>query len=648
MLKRDPSPSRHNRGQKENEQDKRRRMQFSLGYLFTSLILLWVFQAFVLSLWNRSTEISYSEFKNKLANAQIVEVIISDRTIEGKMKDPKGSESPLPFNTVFMPGSDPHLTEDLKNANVTYQFQRPPNPVGAALLQYVLPLVILGLFWSSAYSRMASGAGVGGIFGVGKSKAIEVKPEDISVTYKDVGGADEAIADLQEIIEFLKAPEQFATLGGHIPKGVLLVGPPGTGKTLLAKATAREANVAFFETSGSEFVEMFVGVGAARVRDLFETARKAAPSIIFIDEIDAIGQSRGGAMQIGTNDEREQTLNQLLAEIDGFKTDVSAPVIIMAATNRPEVLDPALLRAGRFDRQIAIGNPDLTGRLQILRIHTRNIKLSPEFDLDRAARITAGFSGADIANAINEAALLAARQKSAAVTLLDFEAAIERVIAGSEKKSRVMNERERTTVAYHESGHALVAELVSNVESVAKISIVPHSRGALGYTMQTATEDRYLLTVGELEDKIAVMLGGRAAELIQFHVISTGASDDITRATELARRMVAEFGMSPKLGTVRYAGQQLQYLGKSVEDDSHLSPETRQLIDREVQRIVTEQYERAQKLLVEHQAALGLLASELLEKETVDGGAVKKALAAQPTAVARVENSAAALVANSL
>jgi len=428
----------------------------------------------------------------------------------------------------------------------------------------------------------------------------------------------------------------------------LLVGPPGTGKTLLAKATAREANVSFFETSGSEFVEMFVGVGAARVRDLFETARKAAPSIIFIDEIDAIGQSRGGTMQVGTNDEREQTLNQLLAEIDGFKTDVSAPVIIMAATNRPEVLDPALLRAGRFDRQIAIGNPDLTGRLQILRIHTRNIKLSPDFDLERVARITAGFSGADIANAINEAALLAARQKSAAVTLRDFEAAIERVIAGSEKKSRVMNERERTTVAYHESGHALMAELVPNVEPVAKISIVPHSRGALGYTMQTASEDRYLLTVGELEDKIAVMLGGRAAELIQFHVISTGASDDITRATELARRMVVEFGMSPRLGTVRYAGQQLQYLGKSVEDDSHLSPETRQLIDREVQRIVTEQYERAQKLLVEHQAALGLLASELLEKETVDGGAVKKALGAQPTAVAPVENSAAASVANSL
>ena len=354
-----------------------------------------------------------------------------------------------------------------------------------------------------------------------------VKPEDVTVTYKDVGGADEAIGELQEIIQFLKAPEQFAQLGGHIPKGVLLVGPPGTGKTLLAKATAGEAQVAFFETSGSEFVEMFVGVGAARVRDLFEQARKAAPAIVFIDEIDAIGQSRGGVMRLGNNDEREQTLNQLLAEIDGFKTDASAPVIIMAATNRPEVLDPALLRAGRFDRQIAIGNPDLVGRVQILKIHSKNVKLAADFDLERAARMTAGFSGADLANAMNEAALLAARRKAAAVTLSDFEAAIERVIAGSEKKSRVMNEQERTTVAYHESGHALVAELVPHGEPVSKISIVPHSRGALGYTMQMPTEDRYLLTFDELEDRIAVMLGGRAAEIVEFSTISTGASDDI-------------------------------------------------------------------------------------------------------------------------
>ncbi len=407
---------------------------------------------------------------------------------------------------------------------------------------------------------------------------------------------------------------------------MLLVGPPGTGKTLLAKATAGEAGVPFFETSGSEFVEMFVGVGAARVRDLFEQARKAAPAIVFIDEIDAIGQSRGGVARIGGNDEREQTLNQLLAEIDGFKSDTSQPVIIMAATNRPEVLDPALMRAGRFDRQVAIGNPDLKGRLQILRIHCRNVTLAEDFDVEQAARMTAGFSGADLANAINEAALEAARRKANAVTLSDFESAIERVIAGSEKKSRVMNEHARTTVAYHEAGHALVGELVPHGEPVSKITIVPHSRGALGYTMQTPTEDRYLLSEEELLDKIATMLGGRAGELVEFGAITTGASDDIQRATEMARRMVTEFGMSQKLGSVRYAGQQLQYLEGSVEDNSRLSPETRQLIDSEVQRIVTEQYDRAQTLLRGHHAAHDVLARLLLKQETVTGKDVKEAL----------------------
>jgi cell division protease FtsH len=638
------SPARPDGGNKKNDDDSKNRFaQYAVSYLLTSLVMLWLFQIFVAGPSSKSSEISYSEFKSKVSAGQIVEVTIGDRVLVGKMKDPKDSASEVPFNTVFMSGSDPHLADDLKSANVKYQFQRPPNPIGAMLLQYVVPLVILGFFWSAAYKRMGGQAGMGGIFGVGKSKATEVKPEDITITYKDVGGADEAIADMQEIIHFLKAPEQFTTLGGRIPKGVLLVGPPGTGKTLLAKATAGEAHVPFFETSGSEFVEMFVGVGAARVRDLFETARKVAPAIVFIDEIDAIGQSRGGVMRMGTNDEREQTLNQLLAEIDGFKTEAGAPVIIMAATNRPEVLDPALLRAGRFDRQIAIGNPDLTGRIQILQIHSKNIKLSSNFDLERAARMTAGFSGADLANAMNEAALMAAREKAPAVTLADFETAIERVIAGSEKKSRVMNPQERTTVAYHESGHALVAELVS-AEPVAKISIVPHSRGALGYTMQTSTEDRYLLTAEELQDKIAVMLGGRAAELLTFHKISTGASDDIMRATELARRMVVEFGMSPKLGSVRYAGQQMQYMGQSVEDDGHLSPETRKLIDGEVQRIVTEQYDRAQKLLTEHQPALKTLAIELLEHETVDGNAVKNALAA--SAEASPEDAPLALVAN--
>src|SRR5208337_4614975 len=503
------SSSKKHDDEKKRQEESRRQFRYSISYLITGLIVLWLFQLFVVAPMTRNAEIPYSDFKKKLADAQIVKATIGERGIVGEMKNPKtdGSPAVVPFNTIPAPAGDPKLIEELQNANVTYNFQRPPNPLAGILLN-LLPLVLLGVFWYVAYQRAAgaAGGGLGGVFGVGKSKAIEVKPEDVTVTYKDVGGADEAIAELQEIIQFLKAPDQFAQLGGRIPKGVLIVGPPGTGKTLLAKATAGEAQVAFFETSGSEFVEMFVGVGAARVRDLFEQARKAAPAIVFIDEIDAIGQSRGGVMQMGSNDEREQTLNQLLAEIDGFKSDASAPVIIMAATNRPEVLDPALLRAGRFDRQIAIGNPDLVGRVQILKIHSKNIKLAAEFDLQRAARITAGFSGADLENAMNEAALFAARNKATAVTLNDFEAAIERVIAGSEKRSRVMNEQERTRVAYHEAGHALVAELVPHREPVSKISIVPHSRGALGYTIQTPTEDRYLLATDELKDRLAVML----------------------------------------------------------------------------------------------------------------------------------------------
>jgi cell division protease FtsH len=638
------SPEKRNHDdEKKREAQKQRRLHFSLSYLITSLLTLWLFQVLFFANVAKQYEISYSDFKTKLANGQIVNATVGERSITGQAKNPNGDKSQpvIPFSTIPSPSGDPNLIAQLQSANVTYSFERPPNPLTGALLQYVLPLVLLGGFYYLMYRRSGdgTGGGFGGVFGVGKSKAIEVKPEDVTVTFDDVGGADEAIGELQEIIQFLKAPKDFTKLGGRIPKGVLLVGPPGTGKTLLAKATAGEAGVSFFETSGSEFVEMFVGVGAARVRDLFEQARKAAPAIVFIDEIDAIGQSRGGVARIGGNDEREQTLNQLLAEIDGFKSDASAPVIIMAATNRPEVLDPALMRAGRFDRQIAIGNPDLTGRLQILRIHCRKVTVAEDFDVEQAARMTAGFSGADLANAINEAALVAARRNANAVTLADFEAAIERVIAGSEKKSRVMNQQERTTVAYHEAGHALVGELVPHGEPVSKITIVPHSRGALGYTMQTPTEDRYLLSEEELLDKIATMLGGRAGELIEFGVITTGASDDIQRATELARRMITEFGMSKKLGSVRYAGQQLQYLGGSVEDNSQISPETRQLIDSEVQRIVTEQYDRAQTLLKDHHAAHGALARELLKQETVTGKDVREALTNNPVQ-AVVDNGA--------
>jgi len=624
-------PPKKSKDNKEEEEKRRQEMRsqatrFGLSYLVVGLIGMWLFQQFILiPLMTQQLDIPYSEFKAKIRSGEIEEVTLGQDLIVGTMKKSgSASDEVVPFNTVPVPDGDPTLIQELDEAGVKYSVQQPPSPVGSFLLAYILPLALIGGLWYLMYSRVARGGIGGGIMGVGKSKATEVSADEINITFKDVGGADEAIEELSEIIQFLKTPEQFARLGGRIPKGVLLVGPPGTGKTLLAKATAGEAHVPFFETSGSEFVEMFVGVGAARVRDLFEQARKAAPAIIFIDEIDAIGQSRGNTIRIGVNDEREQTLNQLLSEIDGFNSEAGKPVIIMAATNRPEILDPALLRAGRFDRQITVSAPDLAGRLQILRIHCRKVTLAPDFDIERVARITPGFSGADLANVVNEAALLAARRNASAVTMQDFEAAIERVIAGLEKKSRVMNEKERTAVAYHESGHALVAELTPYGDPVAKVSIVPRGRGALGYTLQMPTEDRYLLTRSELEDRIAVMLGGRAAEQVVFGEISTGASDDIMRATELARRMVTEFGMSERLGTVRYATQQYQFL--SGETTVAASPETLKIIDDEVQRIIAGQYERAQKLLREHQPALERLTQQLLKTETVDGAAVKQAL----------------------
>ena len=626
-----------NRNEEENRRNSRHRLVRDLVvYLVTGLIVVWLYQQFILTPAMKIENIPYSEFKAKLKAGQIVSVTLGDTHIAGTLKNPISSadkNSTVQFDTVSVRSGDPKLIEELDEAGVTYNVQPPPSPLSGFLLSWVLPFAVIAGIYYLFNRRMGSGmaGGAGGIFGVGRNRATRIQPEEVGVTYKDVGGADEAIAELQEIIQFLKTPEQFAKLGGRIPKGVLLIGPPGTGKTLLAKATAGEAGVPFFETSGSEFVEMFVGVGAARVRDLFEQARKSAPAIVFIDEIDAIGQSRAsGAARMGTNDEREQTLNQLLDEIDGFKSDMTSPVIIMAATNRPEVLDPALLRAGRFDRQVAVGNPDLIGRQQILRIHSKGITLARDFDIEQAARMSPGLSGAELANAMNEAALLAARQRRDAVTLKDFEAAMERAVAGLEKKTRVMNEQERKTVAYHEAGHALVAALVPHSDPVSKISIVPRTRGALGYTMQAPTEDRYLLSMEELQDRIAVMLGGRAAEKVTFNTVSTGASDDIQRATDLARRMITEFGMSEKLGSVRYAGQQLQYLGGAIEDNSQVSSETRKMIDDETKRLVTEQYERAQDLLSKHTGALQRLSQSLLTHESVDGNAVEEALRAQP------------------
>jgi cell division protease FtsH len=599
-----------------------------MAYLGAALLGVWLLQQVAGPFLPRSAEIPYSEFKTKLADGQITDVRLGT-PIEGFMKNPapqSPQEATSRFTTVPPPDGDPELLKELGAAQVTYRAKTPPSPIASFIFSWVLPLVVMMGLWSLIGRNLSARAG-GGIFGVGKSKATEVTAEEVGVTFTDVGGADEAIGELQEIIQFLKTPQRFAKLGGRIPKGVLLVGPPGTGKTLIAKATAGEAGVRFFETSGSEFVEMFVGVGAARVRDLFEQARAAAPAIVFIDEIDAIGQSRGGGIRLVTNDEREQTLNQLLAEIDGFKTGAENPVIIMAATNRPEILDPALLRAGRFDRQVVLGNPDLTGRLQILKIHSRAITLAPDFDLERAARLTPGFSGADLANVINEAALLSARRNADAVTFADFEAAIERVVGGLEQRSRVMNRKERQTVAFHECGHALVASLVPSGDPVSKISIIPRSRGALGYTMQMPKEDRYLVSLEELEDQIAIMMGGRAAEQLMVGTISTGAVDDIQRATHLAKRMVTEFGMSDKLGSVRYASQRLQYMGTALDEGTDSSAETRETIDAEVRRLVGEQFARAQALLTAHRDALSRLSTDLLKAESLDGSAVREALA---------------------
>lgn len=619
--------------EKDNKKDKNKRRQslLTIGYMAAGVAGLLLFQQLISNPISKPTqEILYSEFRQKLDDGEISSVEIGEDRITGFTENPAPDKNPeqIYFFSAVIPASDPNLLEDLQAAGIEYSFKRQPSQASTFLLSWGIPLGLMFGLWYFLMKRAggANSGGMGGIFGVNKSKATEVKPEGVGITYQDVGGADEAIAELQEITEFLTTPERFAKLGGRIPKGVLLVGSPGTGKTLLAKATAGEANVPFFQTSGSEFIELYVGVGAARVRDLFEQARKSAPAIVFIDEIDAIGQSRGGAARPGSNDEREQTLNQLLAEIDGFKTGTSAPVIIMAATNRPEILDPALMRAGRFDRQVAVDNPDLIGREQILEIHSRGIILSQDFDQKRAARITSGFSGADLENVMNEAALLAARRNAEAVSDEDFEEAIERVVAGLEKRTRVMSEEVKTAVAYHESGHALVAELVPHADPVTKISIIPRTRGALGYTLQMPTEDRYLLTKEELMDRIAVYMGGRAAELYKFGTISTGAGDDIQRATGLARRMVTEFGMSDQLGSVRYAGQSMQYLESMGLNGNNHSPRTSELIDAEIQSIVTGQYERAQRLLKRHRKALEKLTHQLLEQETVDGCAVVEAL----------------------
>lgn len=573
--------------------------------------------------------IRYSQFKALLNKGLIAEVAVGETTIEGNMKGEAVKEiftpekvkkispeivegkKPFPFETVRV--EDPGLTAELEKARVPFKGEVSNNWL-PMILSWVVPVALFFLLWSYIGKRI--GSGTGGLMQIGKSKAKVYIEKKTGVTFADVAGIDEAEEEIAEIVGFLKDPDKYQTLGGRIPKGVLIVGPPGTGKTLLARAVAGEAGVPFFSLSGSDFVEMFVGVGAARVRDLFMQAVKHAPSIIFIDELDAIGKARGVNM-LTTNDEREQTLNQLLAEMDGF--DPNQGVIIMAATNRPEILDAALLRPGRFDRQILVDRPDINGRTKILQLHAKKVKLSPDLDLAVVAAKTPGFVGADLANIVNEAALLAARQDKKSIEMSDFDEAIERVVAGLQKKSHVINPKEKKIVAYHESGHALVAELVPGADPVSKISIIPRGVAALGYTSQLPTEDRYLLTHSELLARICVLLGGRVAEEIVFGDVSTGAQNDLQRATEIARTMITQFGMSEKLGLASLEGARTAtFLTVPTHSPKEYSEETARLIDEEVKQILTEAHTRARDLLVSRRAALEELAKLLLEKEVVD------------------------------
>jgi len=554
----------------------------------------------------------YSEFQQLLKAHKVSEVEIVGDTLRGTLKEPR--EGKQRFITTRV---DPQLATDLDEAGVRYA-RHEENTFLPNLLSWVIPSLVFFFVWAFFIRRMAERAGPGGgMMAVGKSKAKVYVETDTKVTFADVAGVDEAKDELKETVEFLKNPAAYGRLGARMPKGVLLVGPPGTGKTLLARAVAGEAGVPFFSISGSEFVEMFVGVGAARVRDLFEQARKQAPSIIFIDELDALGRSRNAAPYMGGHDEKEQTLNQLLVEMDGF--DASSGVVLLAATNRPEILDPALLRAGRFDRQVLVDRPDKIGRLDVLRVHVRKAKLAPQLNLEAVAALTPGFTGADLANLVNEAALVATRRGANEVTLDDFTAAVERIVAGLEKRNRLLNPVERKIVAYHETGHALVARSIPGQDPVQKISIIPRGIGALGYTLQRPTEDRYLMTRTELENKLMVLLGGRAAEHIVFGHLSTGAADDLSKATEIARSMAMRYAMVPELGNVAYDTEPSPFLQGTMGNAGAraYSDDTARQIDAAIRDIVDNAFKGARALLSKQRALLETAAVRLLEKETL-------------------------------
>ncbi|WP_372741368.1 ATP-dependent zinc metalloprotease FtsH [Neptunomonas sp.] len=561
---------------------------------------------------NTIEPIPYSQFETYLDQGVIENVVIGSTSISGTFSSPVNGKTGFVTTPVT-----PDLAKRLNQTGVTYS-GAVENTLFTALLSWILPTLFFVAIWLFLIRGMGGKQGLGGMMAVGKSKAKIYVESDTKVTFADVAGVDEAKAELQEVIDFLQNPREYGSLGARMPKGILLVGPPGTGKTMLARAVAGEAAVPFFSISGSEFVEMFVGVGAARVRDLFEQARGTAPAIIFIDELDALGRARSAGTVQGGNDEREQTLNQLLSELDGF--DPGKGVVLLAATNRPEVLDPALLRAGRFDRQVLVDRPDRAGRLQILQVHMKKIVLAPDMELDDIAALTTGFSGADLANLVNEAALLATRRRASQVTMADFTGAIERIVAGLEKRNRLINPRERNIVAYHEMGHALVSMALPGVDEVHKVSIIPRGIGALGYTIQRPTEDRFLMTESELRDKIAVLMGGRAAEKLIFDHLSTGAADDLARASDIARSMVVRYGMDAKLGNVSYEAERSSFLGDRTPGylERNYSEATAEAVDDAVRELLSEVSGQAFDILAHNRDILERAASRLLEVETLD------------------------------
>jgi cell division protease FtsH len=606
------------------------KLKFNIWYIFIALWGVILLHGLWVEVTTQVERIPYSQFQTYLNEGRVEEVWVAHDHIQGKLKDPPEGH-PRQFITVRV---DPELASTLATHQVRFGGEV-ENTLLRDMLSWVLPVLLFFGIWMLLMRRFAQRGGIGGGFmAIGKSKAKIYMEKEVKVSFADVAGVEEAKAELQEVIEFLKTPEKFHRLGGKIPKGILVVGPPGTGKTLLAKAVAGEAGVPFFSISGSEFVEMFVGVGAARVRDLFEQAKNKAPCIIFIDELDALGKARG--MGPVAHEEREQTLNQLLVEMDGF--DPRAGVILMAATNRPEILDPALLRAGRFDRHVVVDRPDKAGRLAILLVHARDVSLESEADLEVVAAMTPGFAGADLANLINEAALLAVRRGKDMVGLSELQEAVERVIAGLEKKNRVLNKQEKERVAHHEIGHALIALALPGTDTVQKISIIPRGVAALGYTLQLPTEDRFLMTKAELENKIAVLLGGRVAEELVYNEISTGARDDLMKATDIAKSMVKAYGMSDKLGQISFDGerQPLFLQAGPPHTGGDYSEETAREIDCEVRRIIDTQYARVRGLLNARLEILREAAAALLSKETLMGEELK-AIAA--TADARIAES---------